>query len=194
MSRRRGPKLFYKVLRRVTRVQLPADAGDFRLLSRAAVDALHQLPEHQPVYRLLVPWLGFPSGQVTYVRESRAAGKSKYPVSRILALAADSVTNFTAAPLRIATWLGMISFLVCLLLIAWVMLSAAFGVSVEGWASVLVIILFLGAVQLLCLGLLGEYVGRLYSAVQGRPAYFVAYDSADDTAAAREGQPLIAAR
>src|SRR5690606_31013352 len=134
----------------------------------------------QPVYRLLVPWIGFPSGEVTYTREARAAGRTKYPLSKMLRLAADSITNFSAAPLRIATWLGLMSFVLCVLMIGYVVIAFALGYTVQGWASVLATVLFLGAVQLLCLGLLGEYLGRLYASVQGRPAYFVAYDSAGD--------------
>jgi dolichol-phosphate mannosyltransferase len=144
------------------------------------VDTLRQLPERQPVYRLLVPWLGFPSGEVSYVRDKRAAGRTKYPLRKMLALAADSVTNFTAAPLRIATWLGLISFFFCLCMFIYVGVSYAFDDTVRGWPSVIATVLFLGGAQLLCLGLLGEYLGRLYAAVQGRPTYFVGYDSAFD--------------
>jgi dolichol-phosphate mannosyltransferase len=169
--------MYYRLMRRLVGAGMPAHGGDFRLLSRAVVDTLRTLPERQPVYRLLVPWLGFPSGEVTYTRERRAAGKTKYPVSKMIRFAWDSVTNFSAAPLRVATALG----------IATLILSAAglvatttvflLGATVSGWASLIVTMLFLGAVQLICLGLLGEYVGRIYSAVQRRPAYFVAYDS-----------------
>jgi dolichol-phosphate mannosyltransferase len=146
------------------------------------VDVLKQLPEHQPVYRLLVPWIGFPSGEVSYVRESRAAGRTKYPLSKMVRLAADSITSFSAAPLRLATWLGVLSFFFCLLMLAYVVIAFVLGYTVQGWASVLACVLFLGAVQLICLGLLGEYLGRLYATAQGRPAYFVGYDSAEDSA------------
>jgi dolichol-phosphate mannosyltransferase len=180
LLKRRSAALYYWVMRRLAGVQIPAHAGDFRLLSRATVEVLRQLPEHQPVYRLLVPWIGFPSGQVTYTRAGRAAGRTKYPLARMVRLAADSVTNFSAAPLRIATWLGGVSFFFCLIMLAYVVITVLLGKAVQGWASVLATVLFLGGVQLLCLGLLGEYLGRLYAAVQGRPAYFVAYDSADE--------------
>lgn len=186
LAKRRTAGLYYWAMRRIAGVNLPADAGDFRLLSRATVDVLRQLPEHQPVYRLLVPWIGFPSGEITYVREKRAAGRTKYPISKMIRLAADSVTNFSAAPLRIATWLGAVSFFFCLLMLAYVVLAFILGYTVQGWASVLACVLFLGGVQLLCLGLLGEYLGRLYAAAQGRPAYFVGYDSAEDTTVARQ--------
>ena len=181
-AKRGSARAYYWLMRRLAGVHVPSNAGDFRLLSRATVDVLRQLPEHQPVYRLLVPWIGFPSGEVSYVRESRAAGRTKYPLSKMVRLAADSVTSFSAAPLRLATWLGVLSFFFCLLMLAYVVIAFVLGYTVQGWASVLACVLFLGAVQLICLGLLGEYLGRLYATAQGRPAYFVGYDSAEDSA------------
>ena len=181
-AKRGSARAYYWLMRRLAGVHVPTNAGDFRLLSRATVDVLKQLPEHQPVYRLLVPWIGFPSGEVSYVRESRAAGRTKYPLSKMVRLAADSVTSFSAAPLRLATWLGVLSFFFCLLMLAYVVIAFVLGYTVQGWASVLACVLFLGAVQLICLGLLGEYLGRLYATAQGRPAYFVGYDSAEDSA------------
>jgi polyisoprenyl-phosphate glycosyltransferase len=181
-AKRGTARAYYWLMRRLAGVAAPSNAGDFRLLSRATVDVLRELPEHQPVYRLLIPWIGFPSGEVTYVRDSRAAGRTKYPLSKMVRLAADSITNFSAAPLRIATWLGAVSFFFCLLMLGYVVIAFALGYTVQGWASVLACVLFLGAVQLLCLGLLGEYLGRLYASAQGRPAYFVGYDSAEDSA------------
>jgi polyisoprenyl-phosphate glycosyltransferase len=179
MVKRRTAAAYYWLMRRLAGVHIPSHAGDFRLLSRATVDVLRQLPEHQPVYRLLVPWIGFPSREVAYVREGRAAGRTKYPLSKMIRLAVDSVTNFSAAPLRIATWLGALSFFFCLLMLTYVIVAFTLGHTVQGWASVLACVLFLGGTQLLCLGLLGEYMGRLYASAQGRPAYFIAYDSAE---------------
>jgi dolichol-phosphate mannosyltransferase len=183
-AKRGSARAYYWLMQRLAGVHVPSNAGDFRLLSRATVDVLKQLPEHQPVYRLLVPWIGFPSGEVTYNRESRAAGRTKYPLSKMVRLAADSVTSFSAAPLRLATWLGVLSFFFCLLMLAYVVIAFVLGYTVQGWASVLACVLFLGAVQLICLGLLGEYLGRLYATAQGRPAYFIGYDSAEDFAPA----------
>lgn len=180
LFKRATAALYYKMMRRMVGKKMPSHAGDFRLLSRAAVDALKSLPEHQPVYRLLVPWLGFPSGEVTYSREERAAGKTKYPLSKMVKLALDSVTNFSAAPLRLATWLGGAGLVVCLLLLVSSLVTYFVGFTVPGWTSLIVGMLFLGAVQLVCLGLLGEYVGRLYAAQQGRPGYYIGYDSAVD--------------
>jgi glycosyltransferase involved in cell wall biosynthesis len=170
--------LYYRLVRRVVGAAVPPNAGDFRLLSRTAVDALTELSEHQPVYRLLVPWLGLPSGEVTYVRERRAAGRSKYPLHKMIRLALDSVTGFSAAPLRVATWLGCAGVALCAALTVAVMVAYLWGTVVPGWTSMLVALLFLGALQLLCLGLLGEYVARVFTATQGRPPYVVASDSA----------------
>ncbi len=108
---------YYRLMRRLVGKHVPAQAGDFRLLSRAAIEALRELPEKAPVLRLVVPWLGFPSGEVRFEREERAAGRTKYPLSRMVGLAADSVTSFSAAPLRVATWLGLAGVVVCGLLV-----------------------------------------------------------------------------
>ncbi|MDI5939122.1 glycosyltransferase family 2 protein, partial [Micromonospora sp. DH15] len=178
---------YYRLMRRLVGKQVPAQAGDFRLLSRAAVEALRELPERSPVLRLVVPWLGFPSGEVTYQREERAAGRTKYPLSRMAGLAAESVTSFSAAPLRVATWLGLVGVAVCGVLVVVAVAAWLAGSTVTGWPSLYVAILFLGAVQLLCLGLLGEYVARIYTAVQGRPAYFVASDTGGPGAADADG-------
>ncbi|WP_431679941.1 glycosyltransferase family 2 protein [Kitasatospora sp. KL5] len=173
---------YYWLMRRMVGKRVPSQAGDFRLLSREAVDALKSLPDQQQVYRLLVPWLGFPSGQVTYFRDERVAGETKYPLSKMIRLAVDSITNFSAAPLRIATWLGVTSFFGC-----FAMLLATLGIyiggkTVPGWTSLFVGMLFIGGVQLICVGLLGEYIGRIYTAVQHRPTFFIGYDSARDAA------------
>ncbi|BFV60183.1 glycosyltransferase family 2 protein [Kitasatospora sp. CMC57] len=175
--KRRTAGGYYWLMRRLTGPQLPAQAGDFRLLSRAAVEAVKDLPDQQQVYRLLVPWLGFPSGRVRYTREERVAGRTKYPVTKMVRLALDSITGFSAAPLRLATWLGLVSFLICLGLLAFSVTAYVSGHTVPGWTSLFVGMLFLGAVQLLCVGLLGEYIGRIYTAVQHRPTYYVGTDS-----------------
>jgi polyisoprenyl-phosphate glycosyltransferase len=180
--KRRTAGAYYWLMRKLTGPQLPAQAGDFRLLSRAAVEAVKALPDQQQVYRLLVPWLGFPSGQVRYTRDERVAGRTKYPVTKMVRLALDSITGFSAAPLRIATWLGLVSFLVCLGLLAFSVAAYLFGRTVPGWTSLFVGMLFIGAVQLICAGLLGEYIGRIYTAVQHRPTYYVGTDSADGSA------------
>ena len=168
---------YYRLMRRAAGNHVPTDAGDFRLISRAVVDDLNSLPERHRVYRLLIPWLGYPSTVVTYRRQSRAAGTSKYPLSKMTRLAFDSVTSFTAMPLRIATWAGMAGSAICVLAVFAAVVAQIMGTTVPGWTSVFVAVFFLAAVQLLCLGLLGEYIGRLYAEAQHRPLYLVASDS-----------------
>ncbi|MEU3980216.1 glycosyltransferase family 2 protein [Streptomyces sp. NPDC026672] len=185
--------LYYRLVRRLAGPSIPAQAGDFRLLGRAAVDALNALPERERVYRLLVPWLGFPSGQVTYEREPRTAGRSKYPLGRMVRLAVDSVTGFSAAPLRLATWLGGFAFLVCVGLILYTLTAHVLDHTVPGWTSLFTGVLFIGAVQLICVGLLGEYVGRIYTAIQNRPAYFVGHDTAGEKGDGADGVAAEAA-
>ncbi|MDH6576444.1 glycosyltransferase family 2 protein [Kitasatospora sp. MAP5-34] len=180
--KRRSAGAYYWLMRRLAGKQMPAQAGDFRLLSREAVEAIKALPDQQQVYRLLVPWLGFPSGEVHYQRDERVAGETKYPLSKMIRLAVDSVTGFSAAPLRLATWLGVTSFFACLGLLVFTVVAYVSGKTVPGWTSLFVGVLFIGAVQLICVGLLGEYIGRIYTAVQRRPTYFIGYDSADEPA------------
>lgn len=176
--KRRTAGAYYWLVRRMVGKQVPAQAGDFRLLSREAVEAVKSMPDQHQVHRLLVPWLGFPSGQVAYHREERVAGETKYPLNKMIRLGVDSIINFSAAPLRLATWLGVASFFSCLLMVAVTLVVYLLGQTVPGWTSLFIVMLFLGGVQLICVGLLGEYIGRIYTAVQRRPTYFVGYDSA----------------
>ena len=181
---------YYRLVRRLAGPQVPSHAGDFRLVSRRVLDALARLPEHGRVYRLVIPWLGFPAAEHHYTRDNRVAGRSKYRLPDMWRLAFDSVTAFSAAPLRIATWAGLAGALLCTLLTAWVAVERLRDDTVPGWASTVIVVMLLGVVQLLCLGLLGEYVGRLFSAAQQRPAYIVGYDSLRDTAVVPSGAGL----
>ncbi|WP_306213029.1 glycosyltransferase family 2 protein [Actinoplanes sp. RD1] len=169
---------YYRVMRRLVGPGMPAQAGDFRLLSREVVDVLKALPERAPVYRLLVPSLGFASATVTYARERRAAGETKYPLRKMVGLAWDSTANFSAAPLRLATWLGVTAFLICLGLMVFGVIVWSNGTVIPGWTSLFLAVLLLSAVQLICLGLLGEYVARIYRTVQSRPTFHIGFDSA----------------
>lgn len=178
LFKRTSARAFYRVMQGATGHEVPADAGDYRLMSRATVEAVSALPEQHRVLRLVVPSLGFPSAAVGYRREARAAGRSKYPLSKMIRLSVDSLTGFSLAPLRLATWIGLLGFLVASAFVLYAMISAIVGYTVPGWTSTVAIVSGVGAVQLLCLGVLGEYVGRIYSTLQGRPTYYVAYDSA----------------
>jgi dolichol-phosphate mannosyltransferase len=177
LFKRLSAKAFYRLIRRVSGTTGPAQAGDFRLMSRATVDAVNVLPEQNRVLRLVVPALGFPSVSVGYRREARAAGRSKYPLAKMLRLSVDGVTGFSIAPLRLATAFGLIGGVAALLLLLFALASFVTGHTAPGWTSTFAVVAAVGAVQLLCLGLLGEYVGRMYTQMQGRPSYFVAYDS-----------------
>lgn len=187
--KRVSAQVFYRLIRRLSRTDAPADAGDFRLMSRATVDAVNALPEHHRVLRFVVPALGFPSSSVTYTREARAAGESKYPLSHMIKLSVDSVTGFSIAPLRMATWFGLGGGCAAVLLLLYALASQISGHTVAGWTSTVVAVAAVGAIQLLCLGMLGEYVGRMYTMMQGRPSYFVAYDSKEPSGPAGSVQP-----
>jgi polyisoprenyl-phosphate glycosyltransferase len=175
--KRLSARAFYRVIRALSGTHAQVDAGDYRLMSRATVDAVNSLPEHHRVLRFVVPALGFPSASVSYRREERAAGKSKYPLARMIRLSLDSVTGFSTAPLRAATWLGLVGGLAALALLGYALVASTLGQTLPGWTSTVVAVAGVGAVQLLCLGVLGEYVGRMYAHLQARPTYFVAYDS-----------------
>ncbi|MBM2617815.1 glycosyltransferase family 2 protein [Actinoplanes sp. LDG1-06] len=187
--------VYYWMMRRMVGPWVSDQAGDFRLMSRAVVDVLNELPEPRPVYRLVVPSLGFSSAEVPYVREERVAGHTKYPLSRMIRLTFDSVTGFSAAPLKIATWLGLLSFVLCVVLIVTGLIAWGTGGVVPGWTSLYIAVLLLGGIQLICLGLLGEYVGRIYMATQSRPPFLVAFDTATtppDSVESLEGVSVVA--
>ena len=175
--KRNTAQAFYATMRRLSGTDAPANAGDFRLMSRATVDAINALPEHHRVLRLVVPALGFPSGEVYYRREERAAGESKYPLRKMIALSIDSLTAGSMAPLRLATWAGLLGVIGAVVILFYALFSSMGGRAVAGWTSTVMAVAAVGAIQLVCLGILGEYVGRMYSMMQGRPTYFVAHDT-----------------
>jgi glycosyltransferase involved in cell wall biosynthesis len=176
--KRQTAGVYYRVMRRLVGPWVSDQAGDFRLVSRAVVEVLNDLPEPRPVYRLIVPSLGFSSAEVAYVRAERVAGETKYPLSKMIRLTLDSITSFSAAPLKLATWLGVASFLVCVVMMIVALVTWIAGAVVPGWTSLYIAVLLLGGVQLICLGLLGEYIARIYAAGQGRPPFLVAFDTA----------------
>ncbi|WP_347354874.1 glycosyltransferase family 2 protein [Intrasporangium sp.] len=175
--KRVSARAFYALIGAVSKTSAHADAGDFRLMSRATVDAINGLPDHNRVLRFIVPALGFPSDTVEYKREQRAAGTSKYPLLRMVKLSVDSLTGFSAAPLRVATFAGIGGAVIAVLFVIYTLVVRAQGHTVPGWTSTVAIVAGFSAIQLLCVGILGEYIGRMYAHLQGRPAYFIAYDS-----------------
>lgn len=174
--KRASAAAFYRVVRALGG-SAPAQAGDFRYMSRDVVDAVLDLPEQHRVLRLVVPALGFGGPTVGYVRGARGAGRTKYPVARMLRLSLDAITGSSTAPLRLASLFGLGGAALTFLLLLYALVSFAVGSTVSGWTSTLAVVAGAGTLQLLCLGILGEYVGRLYVQAQGRPAYLVATDS-----------------
>lgn len=165
--------VYYRVTERLTGVALPRHAGDFRLMHRDVVDTLLSLPEQHRVYRLLIPLLGFPSTVVEHVRAERAGGRSTYTLKKMVLLASDSLVSFSSTPLRVATAFGVGTAALSALIGLWALGVRLAGNAVPGWTSLALPVLFLGTVQLLCLGVLGEYLGRVYDEVKRRPAYRV---------------------
>ncbi|MGW6279357.1 glycosyltransferase family 2 protein [Kribbella sp. NPDC055071] len=180
LAKRTTARLYYRLMCRLIGKGIPYDAADFRLVSRRVVDAVNALPEDGRVFRLVIPWLGFPSVEVKYVRAERAAGTTKYNFTKMLRLAFDSVTAFSAAPLRLATWLGLLGGLMSGLFVVGALVIKVSGHSIPGWTSTVLTVSIIGAIQLFCLGLLGEYVARLFQSSQRRPQFLVGYDSLDD--------------
>ena len=175
--KRTSARVFYAFIRKISGTKAQSDAGDFRLMSRATVDAINALTEHGRVLRFIVPALGFPSASIGYRRDERAAGTSKYPLLKMIKLSLDSVTGFSLFPLRLATYLGIGGAILIAFAALALAIASRVGTTIPGWTSTVLIVAGVGAVQLFCLGLLGEYVGRMYTQMQGRPSYFIAYDS-----------------
>jgi polyisoprenyl-phosphate glycosyltransferase len=165
---------FYRILKSVTQVPIAVDSGDFRLLDRSVVLALRGFPEKSRFLRGLVSWVGYRQATVSYVREARAAGSTKFSLSRMVRFATDAITSFSILPLRLATTLGAL-FSFGAFLYALTVLYAHFfsGRTVSGWTSQMIVTLFFGGVQLLFLGVLGEYVGRIFEEVKRRPLYLI---------------------
>lgn len=165
---------FYRAMERLSDTHLPRDTGDFRLLSRRALDALGQLRERQRFMKGLFAWIGYRQTSVSYRREPRQAGKSKWNYWRLTQLAIEGITSFSTAPLRLATWVGILASLGAFVFGLWVLLKAMlWGDPVQGYPTLMVVILFLGGVQLLALGVIGEYLGRNYAESKQRPLYFI---------------------
>jgi polyisoprenyl-phosphate glycosyltransferase len=169
-------RVFYRLVNRLSPTPIPMDAGDFRLMDRSVVEALLQMPERDRFLRGMVSWVGFRQVAVPYRRQSRFAGETKFPLVKMLRLAADAVFSFSFTPLRLAVWIGFFVIGLALLGILWAVILRFFydpSYWVRGWASLFVAILFMGGVQLISLGIIGEYVGRIYGEVKQRPLYFV---------------------
>ncbi len=172
--KRYSAHLFYRLLNRLSQVDIPEDTGDFRLMSRRAVDALKQLPERQRYMKGLFAWIGMPTVVLLYNRDARAAGTSKWGYRGLFGLAFEGITSFSTAPLRWATNLGLVTAMVGILFGSWIVLKTLlFGEAVHGYPSMMAMITFLGGIQLLGIGIVGEYVGKTYLESKQRPVYLI---------------------
>jgi polyisoprenyl-phosphate glycosyltransferase len=167
--------LFYRFLRLLSGVPIPNDAGDFRLINRKVCEALKAMPERHRFIRGLVGWSGFRQCEVPYERRKRRAGKSKYPLVKMIAFALDAVTSFSLRPLRAATFLGLLSAAGGFFYLIYSLIRFAAGWAVEGWTSLVALLIIFNGMLFLVLGVMGEYLGRIYDEVKGRPLYLVSH-------------------
>jgi polyisoprenyl-phosphate glycosyltransferase len=183
---------FYRVMQGLTRVPIPADTGDFRLLSRRAVEALRSLREQHRFMKGLFTWIGYPQKAVVYQRDRRYGGATKWNYWRLWNLAVEGITSFSTAPLRLATALGLLTSFTAFAYAAVIIIKTlVFGDIVRGYPSLVVIVLFLGGVQLIALGVLGEYVGRMFDEVKHRPLYLVRSNIAADVVSAHRSVRVL---
>ncbi|MHB1059065.1 MAG: glycosyltransferase family 2 protein [Rhodanobacter sp.] len=174
MAKRGTANLFYRIHNRVSHVEIPSNVGDFRLMNRASVDALKRLPERQRFMKGMFAWIGFRTDVVEYERPARTAGSSKFTGWRLWNFALEGFTSFSSAPLRIWSYVGLFgTFLTLAYLLFIVIRTMVYGIDVPGYASLLVSVLFFGSLQLLSIGILGEYIGRIYMESKQRPVYVV---------------------
>lgn len=165
---------FYRLMRRVSDTAIPEDVGDFRLMDRRVVEALGRLRERNRFMKGLFSWVGFRQRELPYRREARHAGQSKWSYWRLWNYAIDGITSFTAAPLKIATYLGLLTAFGAFVYGAWIIIKTlVYGADVPGYPSLMVVILFLGGIQLIALGVIGEYLGRLFMESKHRPLYLI---------------------
>jgi dolichol-phosphate mannosyltransferase len=167
-------KIFYRFINWISRVDIPLDTGDFRLMDRRVVEAFLEMPERDRFVRGMVSWLGFEQEPVEYERAPRHAGETKYPLSEMVEFATDGILSFSTAPLKIATWAGFLASGFSVLGIIYALVLRLFtSIWVPGWTALFISILFLGGLQLISIGMIGEYVGRIYGETKRRPLYLI---------------------
>jgi dolichol-phosphate mannosyltransferase len=164
---------FYRLLANATDVDIPLDAGDFRLISRRTLDILLAMPEQARFIRGMVAWIGFKQVPILYNRDERFAGESKYPLSKMLRFALDALTGFSSAPLKLASHAGLALSAGSVLIVLYILYAWIAGRNIQGWTSLMLVVVVLGAVQMFVLALRGEYIGRLYNESKRRPLYIV---------------------
>lgn len=175
LFKRLSARLFYRTMNRMSEVQFPLDTGDFRLIDRKIMDQFKRLPEHGKYIRGLISWIGFKQVPFYYERKARVAGETKYPLSKMLRFASNALLYFSKKPLRLASSLGFLAVIVGLLLALWTLLGKICGFShaETGWSSIMTAIIFFGGVQLLTIGVLGQYIGVLFDEIKNRPEYII---------------------
>jgi dolichol-phosphate mannosyltransferase len=167
-------KIFYRILQKITSINIPVDTGDFRLIDRKVVDVLKQMPEQQKFIRGQISWIGFRQTFVDYGRDARYAGKTGYTYKKMIRFALDGITSFSNFPLKFATFAGFIVSGITFIMILYALYSRFISKNyVPGWTSLMLAILFIGGVQLISIGIIGEYISRLSSNVRNRPLYIV---------------------
>ena len=178
---------FYRILSRATDVDIPLDTGDFRLMSRRALDAFLAMPEQARFIRGMVAWIGFKQVPFAYDRDERFAGETKYPLKKMVTFALDALTGFSSAPLKLASHAGLALSIGSVVLILYIAFAWIAGRNIPGWTSLMLVVVILGAVQMFVLALMGEYIGRLYNEVKRRPLYIVQEVAGDARKPARLG-------
>ncbi len=173
--KRGSAEAFYRLLAKLTRVNIPVDTGDFRLMSRRISDQIVQMPEHDRFIRGMVAWLGFKQVAYEYDRKARFAGTTKYPLTKMIGFAADALISFSMVPLRIATYIGALLTTILTLVGIWAVIGWILSGTVPGWTSLTLLVVMISSVQLLVLGLIGEYVGRTYIQSKNRPLFLISH-------------------
>lgn len=165
--------MFYRLLERMVDIEIPSDTGDFRLMSRRALDALNAMPEQHRFIRGMVSWIGFTQMPVEYDRDPRYAGETKYTLAKMLRFAADAISGFSIVPLRWSSYVGFFCALLGVFFMGWTAVSYFMGIAIQGWTTLMSVVLILGSAQLLVLGVMGEYLGRLYQESKRRPLFII---------------------
>jgi len=165
--------VFYRLLNKLTDTKIPVDTGDFRLMSRRMLDELNRMPEQHRFIRGMVSWIGFRQVPLDYERQERFSGETKYPFKKMMRFAIDAISGFSIVPLRIATYLGFICSVLGMIFFAYTAYSYFSGIAIQGWTTLMTVVLILGSAQLFVLGVIGEYLGRLYVQSKNRPLFII---------------------
>ena len=189
VGKRLTARLYYRLLRRLTDVDIPVDVGDFRLIDAKVRDALMKIPEHNRYVRGLISWLGFRQTFIDYVREPRFAGETKYPLRKMIRLAMDGIASFSYKPLKLGIGLGLTISAGSFAFLIFIFVSRLFNLVVmeRGWASLMCVMLFLFGIVLIVLGIIGEYIARIFEEVKGRPLYVICEKEGDLAEPSRSG-------